>query len=202
MFADALSFSVGLLLSLGDCACDEPDVLFSDFWPRFELCACAICATKPAVSRASNTPRIRIFSYYMPPNDDPAKYRDEVMLRMVEIARPGDLAILVYTSSRAGAVAKLRLGNFYNAGQQWMLHFAEKGGKSREIPVRGDLQEMISAYIGAANLRDAPKETPLFQSALKRQRRLTGKAIHDLRLTVGRDVTATWKATATRLVTL
>src|SRR3984957_19708309 len=88
------------------------------------------------------------------------------------------LAILVYTSSRAGAVAKLRRGNFYNAGQQWMLHFSEKGGKSREIPVRGDLQEMISAYIDAAGLRETPKDTPLFQSALKKKRRLSGKAIH------------------------
>jgi integrase/recombinase XerD len=89
------------------------------------------------------------------------------------------LAILVYTSSRAGAVAKLKCGNLYNAGNQWMLHFAEKGGKSREIPVRGDLQELITAYIDAAGLRDAPpKDTPLFQSALKKQRKLTGKAIH------------------------
>lgn len=31
---------------------------------------------------------------------------------------------------------------------------------------------------------------------------VTGKAIHDLHLTVGREVTATWKATATRLVAL
>jgi site-specific recombinase XerD len=88
------------------------------------------------------------------------------------------LAILIYTTSRAGAVAKLRLGDFYNSGQQWMLHFSEKGGKSREIPVRHDLEGIISAYIDAAGLRDAPKETPLFQSALKRQRRLSGRRIH------------------------
>jgi integrase/recombinase XerD len=88
------------------------------------------------------------------------------------------LAILVYTSSRAGAVAKLRRGNFYHAGEQWMLHFAEKGGKSREIPVRHDLEIVIREYIDAAALRDAPKDTPLFQSALKKQRRLSGKAIH------------------------
>jgi site-specific recombinase XerD len=88
------------------------------------------------------------------------------------------LAILVYTSSRAGAVAKLRRGDFYNAGQQWMLHFNEKGGKSREIPVRADLQELVMAYIDAAGLRDAPKDTALFQSALKRQRRLSGTRIH------------------------
>jgi integrase/recombinase XerD len=88
------------------------------------------------------------------------------------------LAILVYTSSRAGAVAKLKRGNFYRAGESWMLHFSEKGGKSREIPVRHDLCELITAYIDAAGLRDAPKDTPLFQSALKKQRRLSGKAIH------------------------
>jgi site-specific recombinase XerD len=88
------------------------------------------------------------------------------------------LAILVYTSSRAGAVAKLKRGDFYQAGQQWMLHFTEKGGKSREIPVRHDLQELISAYIGAAGLGAAPKDTPLFQSAMKKKRKLTGKAIH------------------------
>lgn len=49
-----------------------------------------------------------------------------------------------------------------------MLPFEEKVGKSREIPVRHDLQE----------LRDAPKGAPLFQSALKRKRQLTGTAIH------------------------
>jgi integrase/recombinase XerD len=88
------------------------------------------------------------------------------------------LAVLVYTGSRAGAVAKLKRGDFYRTGEQWMLHFEEKGGKSREIPVRHDLQEMISAYVDAAALGDAPKDTPLFQSALKRKRRLSGKAIH------------------------
>ena len=84
------------------------------------------------------------------------------------------LAALVYTASRRSAVAKLRIGDYYFAGVQWMLHFAEKGGKSREIPVRTDLQEYIDAYIAAAGLRNAPKDTPLFQAAMKKQRRLTG----------------------------
>jgi integrase/recombinase XerD len=47
------------------------------------------------------------------------------------------LAILVYTSARAGAVAKLKRGNFLSTGAQWMLHFVEKGGKSREISPGG-----------------------------------------------------------------
>jgi site-specific recombinase XerD len=59
-----------------------------------------------------------------------------------------------------------------------VLHFAEKGGKSREIPVRHDLEAIISEYIDRAGLRDAPKDTPLFQSVMKRKRRFTGNVIH------------------------
>ena len=43
-------------------------------------------------------------------------------------------AVLVYTASRAGAVAALKRGSFYDAGEQRMLHCDEKNGKSREIP--------------------------------------------------------------------
>jgi integrase/recombinase XerD len=81
------------------------------------------------------------------------------------------MAVLIYTGARAGAVSKLKRGDFYYAGQQWMLHFGENGGKSREIPVRHDLQELIFEYMNAAGLHDAPKGTPLFQSAMKKQRR-------------------------------
>lgn len=96
------------------------------------------------------------------------------LLQSVETATPVGLrdrallAILIYTASRAGAVVKLRRGDFYNAGEQWMLHFTEKGGKSREIPVRHDLEQWISAYLDGAGLHAAPKETPLFRSALGR----------------------------------
>ena len=48
------------------------------------------------------------------------------------------IALLIYTAARAGAVAALRRGSLYESGDQWMLHFDEKGGKSREIPVRHD----------------------------------------------------------------
>lgn len=57
------------------------------------------------------------------------------------------LAILIYTASRAGAVASLKRGSFYRTAEPWMLRFEEKGGKSREIPVRHDLQEIIFAYL-------------------------------------------------------
>ena len=67
------------------------------------------------------------------------------------------VAILIYTASRGGAVAKLRRGNFYHAGDQWTLHFDEKGGKSREIPVRHDLEQIIFEYLDAAGLRTCPQ---------------------------------------------
>ena len=89
------------------------------------------------------------------------------------------LAILAYTSSRAGASARLRRGDFYDAGDhQWMLRFIEKGGKSREIPVRHDLQQMIAAYIEAAGLQQAPKDSPLFRAAIGTTGRLAATAIH------------------------
>ena len=49
------------------------------------------------------------------------------------------LAVLVYTAARVGAVAKLTLKSLKHDGAQYTLRFAEKGGKSREIPVRHDL---------------------------------------------------------------
>jgi hypothetical protein len=45
--------------------------------------------------------------------------------------------------ARVGAVAKLRLKDFAHDGSQWTLRFDEKGGKSREIPVRHDLEQFI-----------------------------------------------------------
>jgi integrase/recombinase XerD len=88
------------------------------------------------------------------------------------------LAILIYTASRAGATAALRRGSFYHAGDQWMLHFEEKGGKSREIPVRHDLEQMIFEYIDAAGIRDAPKDTPLFRTAYRKTGQLTQNLLH------------------------
>jgi integrase/recombinase XerD len=53
------------------------------------------------------------------------------------------VATLAYTACRAGAIAKLRLQDFQHDGEQHVLRFQEKGGKSREIPVRLELQRDI-----------------------------------------------------------
>src|SRR5262249_31678195 len=69
-------------------------------------------------------------------------------------------------------------GSFYRAADQWMLHFDEKGGKSREIPVRHDLQDMINDYIRAAQIGFAAKDAPLFRTAVRKEQRLTDHGMH------------------------
>jgi len=83
------------------------------------------------------------------------------------------IGILIYTAARIGAVSKLRRRDFYDTGDQYCLRFTEKGGKSREIPVRHDLQKFLFDYVGAAGLDDAAEEQPLFRSAIRRTKQLT-----------------------------
>lgn len=74
------------------------------------------------------------------------------------------IAVLIYTAARAGAVAKLRRGDFVTDGAQYVLRFDEKGHKARTIPVRHDLQLMLQDYLFAAGLEDEPKDSPLFRT--------------------------------------
>lgn len=87
------------------------------------------------------------------------------------------IGILVYTAARVGAVAKLRIGDFYDVGDQYCLRFAEKGGKSREIPVRHDLRQFILAYIRAGELDAHERSAPLFRTAVRRTKQLTRNAM-------------------------
>ena len=82
------------------------------------------------------------------------------------------IALLIYTAARIGAVASLRRGSLTHDGSQWSLRFAEKGGKSREIPLRHDLQGMVLTYLDAAGLREAGKDAPLFPPAIGKTRQL------------------------------
>ncbi len=87
------------------------------------------------------------------------------------------LATLAYTVCRAGAVAKLRLGDFQHDGSQYVLRFSEKGGKSREIPVRHDLEGHIRAYLDAAGIGAEANDRPLFRSTEGKTKRLTGNPL-------------------------
>lgn len=87
------------------------------------------------------------------------------------------IAMLIYTAARTGAVARLRLRDFFDAGDQYCLRFLDKGGKSREIPVRHDLQGFLFDYINAAGIGSVPAESPLLRSAARRTRALTDLAM-------------------------
>lgn len=87
------------------------------------------------------------------------------------------IGILIYTAARAGAVASLRLKDFLRDGTQFVLCFAEKGGKARRIPVRANLEAFIADYLAVAALSDAGREEPLFRTAGGRIGRLTAHGI-------------------------
>ena len=83
------------------------------------------------------------------------------------------IAIMIYTAARVGAVAALRRSDFYNLGDQHCLRFSEKGGKSREIPVRHDLQHFIGDYLAAGGTAYAAKSKPLFRTTIRKTKKLT-----------------------------
>jgi len=87
------------------------------------------------------------------------------------------IGILIYTAARVGAVAKLRQEDFYDLGDQHCLRFTEKGGKSREIPVRHDLRWFIAEYQEAGRMEFAEKTFPLFRSTIRRTKQLTQSAM-------------------------
>ena len=83
------------------------------------------------------------------------------------------LAVLVYTAARVGAVAKLTMKSLKHDGSQYTLRFAEKGGKSREIPVRHDLEAFLLEYVEAAKIT----EGRLFRTANRKTKTLTKNAM-------------------------
>lgn len=87
------------------------------------------------------------------------------------------IGILIYTAARVGAVAKLTKADFYDTGDQCCLRFTEKGGKSREIPVRHDLEGFLFSYFEAVGIENAEKTSPLFRSAIRRTGKLTSHPI-------------------------
>jgi site-specific recombinase XerD len=83
------------------------------------------------------------------------------------------LGVLAYTGARVNAVAKLRLSDYRNLGEQRALRFREKGGKDREIPVRHDLQEWLNEYVAAAGIAEDAKVAPLFRAADGKRKQFT-----------------------------
>lgn len=108
--------------------------------------------------------------------------QDVIVPLVVGLRDRAIIATLAYTACRAGAVAKLRLQDFQHDGQQYMLRFQEKGGKSREIPVRHDLEGFIRAYLEAAGIAGEPGERALFRASNGRTKKLTGRPLSSKRV--------------------
>ena len=81
------------------------------------------------------------------------------------------LATLMYTACRVGAVAKLRLRDYYTDGRQFYLRLDEKGGNERQIPCRHDLQGYIEKYLTTSGTHD--NDAPLFRAARGRTGQLS-----------------------------
>jgi integrase/recombinase XerD len=92
------------------------------------------------------------------------------------------LGTLAYTACRGGAVARLRLGDFQHDGQQYALRSLERGGKSREIPVRHDPEGFILSSVEVAGISGDGKESPLFRMGNGRTRKLSSKAMTSKRI--------------------
>ena len=107
------------------------------------------------------------------------------LLNGIDTTRPAGkrdqaiIATLIYTAARAGAVASLRIRDFVWDGTQYSLRFAEKGGKSRSIPVRHDLQMVILDYLNCLGETPA-KDSPLFRTVAGRTGTLTNNSIRGI----------------------
>lgn len=88
------------------------------------------------------------------------------------------IAVLVYTAARVGAVSKLRVRDLYDSGDQYCLHFDDKGGKSREIPVRHDLQLLLFQYLMSVDtLLGTDDSRPLFVTTIGKTKSVTNTAM-------------------------
>jgi integrase/recombinase XerD len=88
---------------------------------------------------------------------------------------------LVGIVSLPNGVLNLHRPNYYTCSghsAEYSFHFEEKGGKSREIPVRHDLEQIIFEYMTAAGIRDATKDAPLFRTAVRKTGQLTENTIN------------------------
>lgn len=93
--------------------------------------------------------------------------------RLVGLRDKAAIAVLIYTAARVGAVSRLRVGDFCDLGDQYCLSFLEKGGKARLIPVRHDLQRLLTSLVEARQAASQltsllRSESPLFPSAIRR----------------------------------
>ena len=84
-------------------------------------------------------------------------------------------AVMLFGFVRVGAVVKMLVRDFEDGDNAWLvLH--EKGGRERRIPCHHKTRDCLRGYMLAAGLEPGSR-SPLFQSAPRRSRSLTGERL-------------------------
>lgn len=137
-------------------------------------------ANNPA--RSVRTPRLVVDEGKTPVLD---RESARVLFRSLSEGEPGDVVrlrdraicgVMLFGWLRVGAVVKMTVRDFENEGAEAWLFALEKGGKERRIPCHRDAREYLHAYLEAAGL-DPKSRAPLFQSAPRTSRTLSGRAM-------------------------
>ena len=101
------------------------------------------------------------------PTDSPIGLRDKAAI-----------SIMIYTAARAGAVARLNISDYGGVAGERKLRFHEKGGKSREIAVRHDLEKTIDHYLASIGL-SPDNRGPLFLAARRKEKNLSPSRLRE-----------------------
>lgn len=87
------------------------------------------------------------------------------------------VAMMVYTFARVGAVASLKVEDYFQHGKRWSVRLHEKNGKLIEMRVHHNLEAYLDAYVDTAGIR-ADRKGPLFRPVAKhRHAELTATAM-------------------------
>ena len=81
-------------------------------------------------------------------------------------------AVMLFGFVRVGAVVKMRVRDFEDGDNAWLI-LHEKGGRERRIPCHHKTRDYLRAYVLAAGL-EPTSGVPLFQGAPRRSRALCG----------------------------
>ena len=68
-------------------------------------------------------------------------------LNVVGLRDKSIISILIYTAARIGAVSKLKVKDLYDSGDQYCLHFIDKGGKSRTVRLPRSIMPRLMAHV-------------------------------------------------------
>jgi len=87
------------------------------------------------------------------------------------------IAMMVYTFARVGAVARMKIEDYFQQGKRWSVRLHEKNSKIIEMRVHHNLEAYLDAYFDAAGIRE-DRKGPLFRRVLKsRHAELTATAM-------------------------